>query len=412
MDSHFCFNCLENIPSSEAKHKKYRCNSCFDCPSCQHTLSARGTAVVVPAKKPSSTTDDDTTATGSGESAPPAATAAETKTTLKKMFYLSCLACRWTTRDVGIPDQTVATGSWPEAEYIYATRFAQLMEYHQSVVLQEKQEKQELWRRKTPKPKYPSLTDRTGVSVSMVRRQLGWTDKTATPKVKVADIKPSEATVAENDLPEDIFTKEISLKKFTTIDQRLAQPSGQPYTVNHLFPQHKSLSIKRSLRCRQCEHNIIKPEFNPTSIKYRIQLFASYHIPEVRVMRTEGAVLKNHTQSSIHLKIANPTINDMTVTILELPTEEEETLLMEEMRRCAVEKKQAVVSTVGPASQPNSLNSSLSLRQISLNEDPRSVGQRTNAKIILPDSSFVVNSRDESVEYDEEVVQNDQKDPK
>lgn len=41
-------------------------------------------------------------------------------------------------------------------------------------------------------------------------------------------------------------------------------------------------------------------------------------------MRTEGAVLKNHTQSSIHLKIANPTINDMTVTILELPTEEED----------------------------------------------------------------------------------------
>lgn len=25
----------------------------------------------------------------------------------KKMYYLSCLACRWTSRDVGIPDQTV-----------------------------------------------------------------------------------------------------------------------------------------------------------------------------------------------------------------------------------------------------------------------------------------------------------------
>lgn len=410
MDSHFCFNCLENIPSSEAKHKKYRCNSCFDCPSCQHTLSARGTTVVVPAVKKAGNDDDTAAESSSG-------TAVETKTGTKKMFYLSCLACRWTTRDVGIPDQTVATGSWPEAEYIHATRFGQLMEYHQSVVLQEKQEKQELWRRKTPKPKFPSLTDRTGVNVSLVRRQLGWTDKSSTPKVKVAEIKPSEAERAQNDLPEDIFTKEISLKKFTTIAQRLAQPSGQPYTVNNLFPQHKSLSIKRSLRCRQCEHNIIKPEFNPTSIKYRIQLFASYHIPEVRVIRADALAvpggLKNHTQCSVQLKFLNPTINDMTVTILELPTDDEEALLIEEMRRLAVEKKQAALTGAGGGgSQNNSLNASLSLRQISLNEDPRVVGQRANARIILPDSSFVVNYRDESVEFDEEVVSKDQKDPK
>lgn len=24
----------------------------------------------------------------------------------KKMYYLSCLACRWTSRDVGLPDQS------------------------------------------------------------------------------------------------------------------------------------------------------------------------------------------------------------------------------------------------------------------------------------------------------------------
>lgn len=371
--------------------------------------------MVIPAAAPvkKSITDDDTT----GESTPTTTptVVVEAKAATKKMFYLSCLACRWTTRDVGIADQTVATGSWPEAEYIHATRFGQLMEYHQSVVLQEKQEKQELWRRKTPKPKFPSLTDR--VNVSMVRRQLGWTDKTTAPKVKVAEIKASEAAVAENDLPEDIFTKEITLKKFTTIGQRLAQPSGQPYTVNNLFPQHKSLSIKRSLRCRQCEHNIIKPEFNPTSIKYRIQLFASYHIPEVRVIRADALQggpggLKNHQQCSIQLRFVNPTINDMTITILELPTDDEEALLIEEMRRCALEKKQAVAVTTGGGSQNNSLNTSLSLRQFSLNEDARTVGQRANARIILPDSSFVVNYKDESVEFDEDVVQKDRGDPK
>lgn len=362
-------------------------------------MSARGTTVVVPLKPK---TDDDTEAS-----------AAESKAGTKKMFYLSCLACRWTTRDVGIPDQTVATGSWPEAEYIHATRFGQLMDYHQSVVLQEKQERQELWRRKTPKQhKFPSLSDRTGVSVSMARRQLGWTDKgSGSPKVKVAEIKASEAQRAENDLPEDIFTKPIELKRFTTIDQRLAQPSGQPYTVNKLFPQHKSLSIKRSLRCRQCEHNIIKPEFNPTSIKYRIQLFASYHIPEVRVAKTKLGHLRNNEPCPVHVTITNPTINDMTITILELPTDEEEALLIEEMQRCSVEKKQS--GGGGSGSQQNSLNLSLSRQASLLVETPRSVntGKRTNARIVLPDSSFVVNHRDESAEFDEEVVQKEREDP-
>lgn len=390
VDSHFCSSCLENIPSSEAKHKKYRCNSCFDCPSCQHTLSARGTTVVVAAGSASKKS----TADGApSESEAPKAT--------RKMFYLSCLACRWTTRDVGIPDQTVATGSWPEPEYSNVTRFAQLMEYYQSVVLQEKQERQEFWRRKAPKQhKYPSLSDRTGVTVSMVRRQLGWSDKNAAPKLSMAEIKPSEATkVAESDLPEDIFTKEICLKRFTTVAQRLAQPAGQPYTVTHLFPQHKSLSIKKSLRCRQCEHNIIKPEFNPTSIKYRIQLFASYHVPEIRLMRS--TVTTNNAQGSVQLKFINPTINDMTITIMELPTDEEELELIQEMKRCAVERTNKLPGATA-SSQNNSLNSSLT-KQISL-EDPRLVDRRVNSKLILPDSSFVLQHKDESAEFDDEVV--------
>lgn len=92
VDSHFCCNCLENIPSGEAKLKRNQCNKCFDCPSCQHTLSSRATTIQVP-KKPE------------GEGSKNAA-AVDTKP--KKMYYLTCLACRWTSRDVGIPDQ--ATG--------------------------------------------------------------------------------------------------------------------------------------------------------------------------------------------------------------------------------------------------------------------------------------------------------------
>ena len=59
-----------------------RCSNCFDCPSCGHTLTTRATSQLV------SNPDDP------GKSTP------------KKMYYLACGFCRWTTRDVAIPDKT------------------------------------------------------------------------------------------------------------------------------------------------------------------------------------------------------------------------------------------------------------------------------------------------------------------
>jgi hypothetical protein len=51
--------------------------------------------------------DKATDAAAEGGSALTAATSSEKKIMLRKMYYLSCLACRWTSRDVGLSDQTV-----------------------------------------------------------------------------------------------------------------------------------------------------------------------------------------------------------------------------------------------------------------------------------------------------------------
>ena len=83
VDSYFCPNCLETIPAPEARLKKNRCTNCFDCPSCCHTLSTRASSIAVPSQ------DD------------------PSKTVPKKVYYLACAFCRWTSRDVGIPDQAV-----------------------------------------------------------------------------------------------------------------------------------------------------------------------------------------------------------------------------------------------------------------------------------------------------------------
>ncbi|XP_055632676.1 dynactin subunit 4 [Toxorhynchites rutilus septentrionalis] len=395
VDSHFCSNCLENIPSSEAKIRKNRCNTCFNCPSCQHTLSVRASNAPVPAvTAPGSSTDNQ-----KKESTPEPAPA---KQVTRKMYYLACLNCRWSSRDVGIPDQTVATGQWPEPEYSNATRFAMLLEHYQSVVLHEKQEKQELWRRKTPKQsKFPSLTDRTGLTVSMIRRQMGWTDSKTQIKATPSAINRSVASENVAELPLEILTKEINLKSITTVQQRLSQPAKQPSTVNKLYPQHKLLSIKRSLRCRQCDHNVIKSEYNPSSIKYRIAMFATYHVPEVRFVKCDP--LKAGTESTLVLKLINPTINDMTITIMELPTEEDEKLMIEEL-------KAAAESSASSSLMISGLSSSLA-KQATLLEDPRIVEPKVNGSFRLPDSSFVINHRDDSAEFDE-VVQSKLEDPK
>lgn len=47
----------------------------------------------------------------------------------------------------------------------------------------------------------------------------------------------------------------------------------------------------------------------------------------------------------------------------------------------------------------------------SLIEDPRIVVCKTTAKVELPDSSFTINQRDDSAEFDDDV-QLDKKDPK
>lgn len=132
--------------------RKNKCNSCFDCPSCDSVLSARATSVQVPmglAKEKDGAEENQ-----SGE---PAATSG--KMVSKKMYYLACLSCRYTSRDVGISDQASQNFCWPEQEYMHTNRFMAILDHYQSVVLHDKQMKQEEKRRKTVKQsKFPSMT--------------------------------------------------------------------------------------------------------------------------------------------------------------------------------------------------------------------------------------------------------------
>lgn len=76
--------------------------------------------------------------------------------------------------------------------------------------------------------------------------------------------------------------------------------------------------IKRSQRCRKCEHNLSKPEYNPTSIKFKIQLAAYYHIPEIIIYKLEDNQWISGAECNFTLKIGNPTQHPTTIEILSL----------------------------------------------------------------------------------------------
>uniref|UniRef100_A0AAY4E516 Dynactin subunit 4 n=1 Tax=Denticeps clupeoides TaxID=299321 RepID=A0AAY4E516_9TELE len=265
VDSHYCPSCLENMPSAEAKLKKNRCANCFDCPCCMHTLSTRATNIPAPVP------DD------------------PTKTTMKKAYYLACGFCRWTSRDVGMADKSVASGGWQEPENPHAQRINKLIEYYQPLAQREKLErdrKKLARRRPFMPPAYSQQTvhvmEKYGLGMRIQRQRTG-APITSLYGLSIKDgedqkeisIEPAQALDEVEPLPEDFYTQPVNLPEVTTLRQRLLQPDFQPAGASQLHPKHKHLLIKRSLRCRKCEHNLSKPEFNPTSIKFKIQLVAS-----------------------------------------------------------------------------------------------------------------------------------------
>uniref|UniRef100_A0A3P8WKR0 Dynactin subunit 4 n=1 Tax=Cynoglossus semilaevis TaxID=244447 RepID=A0A3P8WKR0_CYNSE len=307
VDSHYCPSCLENMPSAEAKLKKNRCANCFDCPCCMHTLSTRATNI--PAPLP----DD------------------PTKTAMKKAYYLACGFCRWTSRDVGMADKSVGRwyvsicGLYKKICQRCIHMFSDYEKYGLGTRLQ---------RQRTGAP----ISSLAGLSLQQGEEK------------KEIFIEPAQALDEVEPLPEDFYTRPISLPEVTTLRQRLLQPDFQPADVSQLHPRHKHLLIKRSLRCRKCEHNLIKPEFNPTSIKFKIHMVAMSYIPEVRIMSIPN--LRLMKESQVLLTLTNPVEN---ITHITLSACEEE--------------------------DPDDINST--------------------AKVIVPSKELILAGKDAAAEYDE-----------
>lgn len=355
------------MPSTEARLKKNRCANCFDCPSCGHTLSTRATSIQAPCPDDSS------------------------KTVARKVYYLACTSCRWTSRDVGLNDQTVATGGWAEQDNENYKYLQSLLENYRSLAQREKMDREKK-RSSYRKSSYLSLSEKYSLP-SMICRKSLTPFSSLTSKGDnglTAEMLACEALEETDVLPDNIFTEEVVLSSVTTMDQRMASPEWQPEKTNSLYPLHKHILVKRSLRCRYCEHNLSKPEYNPSSIKFKIQLGAFYHVPEVRMVRQ--VELKSEKETNVQISLCNPTPHDMTLALLPFVPE-------------------AYVMKHQKAEEPadgGSLNTSSLVRVVEIpleNED-----LNPTAEVALPQGQLVLAARDDTAEYDDHDANSNYKD--
>uniref|UniRef100_A0A671S7E7 Dynactin subunit 4 n=1 Tax=Sinocyclocheilus anshuiensis TaxID=1608454 RepID=A0A671S7E7_9TELE len=264
VDSHFCPSCLENMPSAEAKLKKNRLclmHTCVTQFTCMRNNS-RNINLHAHCSKHCS-------------------------------FYI------------------LASGGWQEPENPHTQRINKLIEYYQQLAHREKLERdrKKLARRRPFMPQ--AFSEKYGLGTRLQRQRSGAPTSALYglslkegEDQKEITVEPAQALDEVEPLPEDYYTRPVNLPEVTTLRQRLLQPDFQPAGASQLHPRHKHLLMKRSLRCKKCEHNLSKPEFNPTSIKLKIQLVAVSYIPEVRIMSIPN--LRHMKESQVLLTLTNP----------------------------------------------------------------------------------------------------------
>ncbi|XP_028405032.1 dynactin subunit 4-like [Dendronephthya gigantea] len=392
-DSYFCPNCLENMPSAEAKLKKNRCANCFECPSCGNALSTRATAIAMPSDNP------------------------EEKATAKKVFYLACGFCRWSTRDVAIPDRNNASSGWQEPDNPVSKRVNSLVDFYKKLATKEQQDREKLKLKKksyihiTSSSSFAAKTGNLGLlkkrsSLSLMR-SLSLNRGNGGIEQEIVFSEPAKAT--EQPARQDLYTEVVKLEKSSSISQMVAQPDFQNAQTCDFFPRHKHLIAKRSQRCRQCEHNVVKPEFNPSSTKYKIQFFAGNYIPQMQI--SKAPPFSHQKKSRVILSLKNPLDYPVSV-ILKLAREAD--LEQEEVTKGDLRDNQekGELDEQGKEEMKRGRRGSDSLSEKGLAKVPKIPVDNSGdngiledtVEVVLPSAPLLIAAKDDAAEFDESEV--------
>lgn len=313
VDSQYCQHCLEYIPTIDPKFQMNKCASCYQCPSCQHLLT-------VTVLNPTSLSSEQSKAK---------------EEPVKRMCQLICEFCRWSSNSF-IADSTRTLENFADVEVRNASRIEELVAYYKAASQKERADKKkrryhsrggntmDLLKKygidNTLSPKlFESLRARTNFRDKSNPGTKYQTDLATTDESAIDTFKPSCGVESEqlNSLDLEFhYDKNYSSETISSIEQRLSQVELQPDRVRDFKPVSKSLSVKRSLRCKECERNLCRSEYSPISTRFKIQSAAYYHVPELK-LRYESYpfILLLHESNIVEFTLQNQTLSIVKVKI-------------------------------------------------------------------------------------------------
>ena len=298
VDSYYCPHCLENIPSAEAKSMKNKCTNCLECPNCTNIVQVRSAQVPMVRREGGKVK-------GFGQ--------------FKKVYYLQCSFCFWTTRDINdLPDKTAPNGPWIDPPVEDAWMMG-IINFYRNLIQREKfdMEKRKRQRRGSflgslgISEKLLPFSKLSRTSFSMNLAGSGQYDEKM-----ISSFTPIKAEEDTEPADEKYYSAPGEPYEYASIISRINQPNNQVAVSCELKPNCIHLMVKRSQRCRECEHNLSKPEFNPSSIKFKIHQIALRLVPRFRIVK--AVVLEAGKFGSVQCSLTNPTEYNLPVELLPL----------------------------------------------------------------------------------------------
>ena len=335
-----CPSCNDSVPQADAKAKKFRCTHCYQCPMCSTPLATRFVQLLPsassssPGPLKSDSAPNPTEKEGSpvkegspkrGSDPAPLASATTTPKSTKplhhrasltpsssfkspagtKMYYLFCTHCHWTTREVDIPDKRSLL-DFKDKPHPFQDRYKALLSYYKDFDLYERVSSQSTSRQFGRKPRpFSSLLDTGKYKKEAEMRPLKQVQSVALP---AKDPTP---------LPDSLYTDPVDVTSLTTIEQKLMHPSHQPSSMSDLWPRPLPLISRKTIRCRGCDHILLKPDVNVNLVRFKIQHVAIQVCPRIRLLHVPKLTLGE--PSLVPLSLTSPVSYNMTVSFDHLP---------------------------------------------------------------------------------------------
>jgi|UniRef100_A0AC35GD51 dynactin-4 len=273
VDGCFCRACFENVALTEARTHRNRCNACYECPVCEMVLTARS---------------------------------------INDKHRLLCNNCKYTSLDAGYDDNDSQT--WTKQEIVNENFFDELKSKMKELSLFEKIEIEKNDKRRRSNMLY--VSDKYGLHSMLSRKRL---EAVAAP-LPLGDTAVRDADVEELSLEE--IMKHVDPNAIPKYEQQLM--CLENFNAQ-LYPNNLPLTSRRSLRCNVSDHGLVRSEYNPTAVNFRVKAFAYQYVPDIKMVRPTKLFLK--ADWPLFLYISNSTAVPVKIKVQPLNIEDDNTIV-------------------------------------------------------------------------------------